>query len=166
MKTGATYWERFEGWFIEPINKLKECPEGDGGFLAMSAALFLCERYYRTITNTHEYTKDNLAFKKTAANDLGVDENEFKIFWIIYRHGIQHQGMPKKYIDKGVTYGWRMDDSFNGIPEFEKIEDEKFVIKINPWKFADIIKNKYKNNPEILEKATVHTFGEVFSNNK
>jgi len=37
MKPGASLMERFDGWFIKPIEKLKEIPEGDGGFLALSA---------------------------------------------------------------------------------------------------------------------------------
>jgi len=57
MKPGASLIDRFNGWFVEPIEKLKELPEGDGGFLALSAALFLCERYY-TIYGDPEYTWD------------------------------------------------------------------------------------------------------------
>jgi hypothetical protein len=34
MKTGATIIERFDGWFANPIEKLKELPEGDGGITA------------------------------------------------------------------------------------------------------------------------------------
>jgi len=32
MKPGASLMERFDGWFVQPIEKLKELPEGDGGF--------------------------------------------------------------------------------------------------------------------------------------
>ena len=28
--------DRFNGWFVEPIYKLKELPESDGGFFALS----------------------------------------------------------------------------------------------------------------------------------
>ena len=64
--------ERFYGWFILPIEKLKELPEGDGGFLALSAALFLCERYYRALTNTlHEKgIRDDETFKIEAAKEI------------------------------------------------------------------------------------------------
>ncbi len=34
MKTTATPLEKFEGWFIKAIDKLKELPEGDGAFAA------------------------------------------------------------------------------------------------------------------------------------
>jgi len=53
MRSGASLMERFDGWFIKPIEKLKEMPEGDGGFLALSAALFLCETYM-TVSVTKE----------------------------------------------------------------------------------------------------------------
>src|SRR5688572_30425857 len=97
MQPGATLWTRFEGWFWKPIEKLKECHQGDGAFLAMSASLALCERYYRTVTNTHEGQKDDLTFRKAAAKDLGVEYWKFEIFWKVFRHGIQHQGMPKHF---------------------------------------------------------------------
>jgi hypothetical protein len=96
MKPGATLMERFDGWFVNPIEKLKELPEGDGGFLALSAALFLCERYYRALTETLYGKRDDETFKIEAAKDLGLSLDDFKLFWVVYRHGIQHQGTPKK----------------------------------------------------------------------
>ena len=161
MKKGASFTERFEGWFVKPIEKLKELPEGDGGFLALSAALFLCERYYRTLTNTHEGQKDDESFKRSAATDLGLDLKEFKCFWKVYRHGIQHQGMPRTYVEKNITYKWQMDEGFNAIPEICPIDNQTREIQINPWKFAELMIEKFKAHPEILEDATLHAFGEV-----
>jgi len=80
MKPGASLLERFDGWFAKPIEKLRELPQGDGGFVALSVALFLCERYYRTLTNTHEGQRDDKAFKVEAAKDLGLKEKDFEHF--------------------------------------------------------------------------------------
>jgi len=162
MKPGASLMERFNGWFVEPIEKLKEMPEGDGGFLALSAALFLCERYYRALTNTLGGKKDNETFKMEAAKDLGVNLDDFKLFWIVYRHGIQHQGTPKKYVDKSkMKYSWQISDEFNATPEIFKINAYKREIRLNVWKFADLIINKFKTNPEVFQKAVSNTFPEV-----
>ena len=164
MKPNATLWERFEGWFVKPIEKLKECPEGDGAFLAMSTALFLCERYYRTSTNTHEQSDDNASFKSAAATDLGVCVDEFEVFWRVFRHGIQHQGMPKLYRDRnsGVEYRWNFGLCYAELPKFIPAAPGIIVICIDPWKFATLICDKYRRNPDVLERATIHAFAEVY----
>jgi hypothetical protein len=44
MKPDASPTERFNGWFVKSIEKLRELPEGDGAFAAMMIALPLYER--------------------------------------------------------------------------------------------------------------------------
>lgn len=44
---GPDELKRFVRWFVVPFAKLKEIPDGDGAFLALSMGLFLCERYYK-----------------------------------------------------------------------------------------------------------------------
>ena len=162
MKPGATLMERFDGWFVNPIEKLKELPEGDGGFLALSAALFLCERYYRALTETLYGKRDDETFKIEAAKDLGLSLDDFKLFWVVYRHGIQHQGTPKKYVDKNkMKYTWHIADEFKASPEIYKINAYKREIRLNVWKFADLIISKFKTNPEVFQKAVSNTFPEV-----
>jgi hypothetical protein len=153
--------ERFDGWFVKPIEKLKELPEGDGGFLALSAALFLCERYYRTRTNTHERSKNNELFKVEAAKDLGVGLNDFKCFWSVYRHGLQHQGMPQRHEKNQMTYKWHMDESFEAVPTIHVIDARTREIRIDPWKFAALIVSKFKADPAVLANATQCAFGKV-----
>ena len=163
MKPGASHMERFDGWFVEPIEKLKELPEGDGGFLALSAALFLCERYYRALTDTLYGKRDDETFKIEAAKDLGLSVEDFNCFWIVYRNVVQHQGTPKKYIDKRnqIKYFFHIAEEFNGIPEIYKINAYKREIRLNVWKFADLIINKFKTNPVVFQKAISSTFPEV-----
>ncbi|MGP8153100.1 MAG: hypothetical protein ACLQBQ_02990 [Smithella sp.] len=163
MKPSASLMDRFNGWFVEPIYKLKELPEGDGGFLAMSAALFLCERYYRALTDSLSGTRDDEIFKIAAAKDFGISLDDFKYFWIVYRNGIQHQGTPQKYIDKKnkIKYFFRTSEAFNGIPEIYKINAYKREIRLDVWKFADLIINKYKTNSEAFRKAVSDAFPEV-----
>lgn len=35
MRSEATPLEKFEGWFVQAIDKLDELPEGDGAFAAL-----------------------------------------------------------------------------------------------------------------------------------
>ena len=162
MKPGASLMERFEGWFVRPIEKLKELPEGDGGFLALAGALFLCERYYRALTKTHYGRGEYTPFKKAAAEDFGLTLDEFESFWMVYRNGVQHQGIPRRYIDRNkVEYVWHIDDAFGAIPEFYKINDFKIEIRLNVWKFADMIIDKLRNNPSVFRVAMTHSFAEV-----
>ena len=166
MRPGASHMERFEGWFIKPIEKLKELPEGDGGFLALSAALFLCERYYRALTDTLYGRKDDETFKVEMAKDFGLSPDEFKCFWMVYRNGMQHQGTPRRYFDKNkVKYYSQISDEFNAIPEIHKVNAYKREIRLNVWKFADFIIDKFKNNPEVFQKAIAGTFPEVTEDN-
>jgi hypothetical protein len=163
MKPGASLMDRFDGWFVQPIEKLKELPEGDGGFLALSAALFLCERYYRAFTNTLHGKRDDETFKIAAAKDLGLSLEDFNSFWIVYRNGVQHQGTPKKYVDKKnqTKYFFHIDDEFSGIPAIYKINAYKREIRLNVWKFADLIIEKFRKNPDVFQKALSHAFPEV-----
>jgi hypothetical protein len=163
MKPGASLMERFNGWFVKPIDKLKELPEGDGGFLALSAALFLCERYYRALTDTLSGKRDDETFKIAAAKDLGLSLEDFNHFWTVYRNGIQHQGTPKKFIDKNnqIKYFFHISDEFGAIPEIFKINAYKREIRLNVWKFADLIVTKFKTNSTVFQKAISHTFPEV-----
>ncbi|PKN51205.1 MAG: hypothetical protein CVU55_13830 [Deltaproteobacteria bacterium HGW-Deltaproteobacteria-13] len=162
MRPGASLMERFNGWFVEPIEKLKELPEGDGGFLALSAALFLCERYYRAATDTLHMGRDNEKFKIEAAKDFGLSLDDFKCFWMVYRNGTQHQGIPQKYVDRHkMKYTWQICEDFDAIPEIYKINAYRREIRLNVWKFADFIIEKFRTNPEVFQKAISHTFPEV-----
>jgi len=153
MKPGASLRERFEGWFVRPIEKLKEIPEGDGGFLALACALFLCERYYRALTKTHYGRGEDKPFKVAAAKDFGLTPEEFNCFWMVYRNGVLHQGIPRRYVDSNkVEYVWHIDDTFGAIPEFYKINANKVEIRLNVWKFA---------NPSVFRMAMTHSFAEV-----
>ena len=160
MEKGASQMERFIGWFVEPIELLKrELPEGDGAFITLSTAIFLCERYYRALTNTLYRKRDN-AFKIEAAKDLGISPDVFKCFWRVYRDGVQHQGTPKVYFDKktNIKYIWEITNEIEGIVELCKKDDFKIEIRLDVWKFADFIFDKFKTNSEVFQKAISSSF--------
>jgi len=164
MKSNASVEERFDGWYVKPIKLLHDgLPEGDGGILALSAALFLCERYYRVLTNTHDKFdfNSNKDFKSAAAKDFGLQEDEFEAFWRVYRNGTQHQGIPMYQEYKGKKYKWQTRHDFNAIPSFHPLGQDTYEIRLNPWKFADLIIDKYKKDESILTKFFDHGFAAV-----
>ncbi len=163
MKKNASTMERFEGWFVKPIEVLKnskDLPEGDGGFFALSMALSLFERYYRVKSKTESKHRRS-DFKIKAASDLKLSPDEFKAFWKVYRNGTQHQCMPIDYTDeKGITYKWRTHDDFNATPKLHPIDASTVEIQLNPWEFADFIIDKYKSDPN-LDQYFKHAFAAV-----
>lgn len=164
MKPNASVEEKFDGWYVKPIKLLKDgLPEGDGGFFALSAALFLCERYYRVKTNTHDKfdSTSNKKFKNAAAKDLGLKEDDFEAFWKVFRNGMQHQGVPIEKDHNGKKYKWRTHDDFNAIPSFHLLSKDTYEIRLNPWKFADLIIEKYKQDKSTLTKVFEHAFAVV-----
>lgn len=101
--------QRFKRWFVVPFNKLKEIPNGDGAFVALSMGLFLCERYYKLearIQDEETTSKDD-QFRNKAAKDLNVNSTFFCHFWQVFRNGMQHQATPKTYTIGEITYKWR-----------------------------------------------------------
>jgi len=164
MKPNATVEEKFDGWYVKPIKLLKDgLPEGDGGVLALSAALFLCERYYRVLTNTHNKfdPKSNKKFKNEAAKDLGLKEKDFEAFWRVYRNVTQHQGIPIDTEYDGKKYKWQTREDFEAIPSFHTIDKDTCEIRLNPWKFAELIIDKYNKDKATLTKFFDHAFAAV-----
>ena len=109
----------------------------------------------------NEYLQ-SLFNKIEAAKDLGLRLEDFKSFWMVYRNGVQHQGIPRKCVDKNeVKYSWQISDDFDAIPQVNRINAYKRDVRLNVWKFADLIINKFKTNPEVFQKATSKIFAEV-----
>ena len=98
---------KFIRWFVVPLNTLRNLPEGDGAFVALSIGFQLCERFYRAQTGTQDNWRND-TFKDSAADDLGVDRQIFRRFWDVFRNGLQHQGSPKHYQHEGISYKWEI----------------------------------------------------------
>jgi hypothetical protein len=45
--------------------------------------------------------------------------------------------------------------------EVGKVSRNTREIRLDPWKFAELIISKFKNNPLLLKKAVSHAFAEV-----
>src|SRR5262245_22067356 len=80
MKPGASPIERFNGWYVKPIEALEKLPEGDGAFAALMIALPLYERYIDAKLKLagEDRTEENK--QKEAGEDLGLDDRHRGIF--------------------------------------------------------------------------------------
>ena len=136
----------------------------------------LCERYFRAKTGTekplekHESKKKknkgyNQRFVKAAAEQLGLSKNKFEIFWTIYRHGVQHQCMPRKVFrkkhGKTVVYQAWINEDFTDVPVEEESE-EIILVKISPWKFAKRMIELFEKDAAALEIGFHHAFADRY----
>ena len=157
--------ERFNRWFVAPYNKLKELPNGDGAFVALSMGLFLCERYYKTEARIQdeEGTSKDAQFRVKAAKDLNVNSTFFEHFWQVFRNGMQHQATPKTYKVGTITYKWRFDADYEAHPMYFDKGPHR-IICLNPWKFTDFMIRKILAKPVCLKKSVKYELGRIKPN--
>ena len=132
----------FDRWFTQSIAKLKELPTGDGAFAALMIAIPLYERFIvgKLKLAGSETKEDNV--KQEVAADLNLDDRQRSIFWEMFRNGFMHQAMAKD----GKTK-WMVSHTFDALPVFKEIDGVNYIL-LDPWKFADRVITKYKDNPE------------------
>lgn len=135
---------KFKIWYVDPIKKLEELPNGNGGFVAFIVGLALYERLIRSKLqiNNQESTEESI---KSAMNiDLGITEGQRNVFWDLFRNGLLHQAMPKP---GNTVYKFR--DDFSNKPEFVESNGQWFIY-INPWKFTYRVLNEFLSQPELI----------------
>lgn len=148
--------ERFEKWFVVPINKLKELPEGDGAFIALMAVLPLYERYIiAKLKHANTETSDEKQ-RIAISNDLNLNNHQRSIFWAVFRVGLCHQAMPQS----GKTK-WMISSKFGELPEFSEENGTRYV-KLDPWKFADRVLQKYQSEPHLISISESFPLASIF----
>lgn len=156
MKPGATPSERFEGWFVQPIEKLAELPEGDGAFAALMIALPLYERYIVAKLKLAGQPAGDKEKQAEMSADLGLDDNKRKKFWAIFRVGFTHQGMGQH----GQTR-WIVSHTYDEVPQFHTINGCDCVC-LDPWKFARRVLQKYSDDPRLIVASESFPLADVF----
>ncbi len=157
MKPGSSSIERFDGWFVKPIEKLEELPEGDGAFAALMITLPLYERYIDAKLKLAGKDRTPENKEEEAGKDLGLEDQQRRIFWSIFRIGFMHQAMG--------TFGntmWLVDDSIGDLPEFRDIGSHSYVC-LNPWKFAKRLFAKYRDDHRLIDASVSFPLADVFS---
>lgn len=149
--------ELFRRWYVNPIVKLKELPDGDGGFAAFMIALPLYERYIDAKLKLENKPTDNDSKLNEIAIDLKLNLEESIIFKSVFRAGFMHQAMPKTGKTKWITH-----DKYKAIPEFKTINGINYVC-INPWKFADRVLNKFISDHRLITVSESFPLASIFS---
>lgn len=144
MRQDATPEERFKGWYVRAVQKLKELPEGDGAFAALMIALPLYERLIKAKLKLAGKSTTDEDFAAAVADDFGLSGANRSVFWSAFRVGFMHQAMGKA----GRT-PWLVNGGFGAIPEFREIEGKRCVC-IDPWKFADRVFEGFLESPELI----------------
>lgn len=131
-------------WFVDPIEKLKELPGGNGGFVAMMVGLALYERLI--VAKLKQKGKDATLENQNSlmAKDLGISENQVAVFWDVFRNGLLHQAMPKEGKTKYV-----FNNSFGGHPVFKTYAEAEWIC-IDPWDFTSKVIQEFLDNPNLL----------------
>jgi hypothetical protein len=156
MRPGASPSERFKGWFVESVAKLRELPEGDGAFATMMIVLPLYERYIIANLKLSGSQTGEEEITREIGADLGLDEAQRRIFWEMFRNGFMHQAMVKA----GQTQ-WAVSDRFGALPEFRLLNGQRCVC-VDPWKFADRVLEAFVRDPRLIAASESFPLAEVF----
>ena len=158
----------------------KDEPDWDGAYIALSIGFVLCERYYRIKTRTTESLskkerekKENEGyddrFKHAAAAALGISPGDFIDFWLVFRNGIQHQGMPKRLriknekgeVVREYCHAISVEKGFEASPKKQTFPDYT-LISLNPWRFTEKMMNNFLSDQESLKIGFDHALADIF----
>lgn len=158
--------DKFERWVLAPIEKLKELPRGDGAFAVLSICCGLYERFIDTKLKDAGTKASPENFRKEAATDLGCTEDAIQRFWDGYRLGMQHAFHPKSYTQdkgKGDSWGWEIASAkgFYHFPEIIKTSNTSYLVRIDPWKFADHVIDRWESNLTLINGLSEFVLGDI-----
>ncbi len=156
MKPDASPTERFNGWFVRPIEKLRELPEGDGAFAAMMIALPLYERSIIARLKLDGKPTSEQDIARAIGADLKLNEGQHKVFWAMFRNGFMHQGMTMT----GKTQ-WLVGHRYGALPEFRTYEGRSCIC-IDPWKFAVRVLDAFLKDPRLITASESFPLAGVF----
>ena len=148
--------ELFERWFGRPVEKLRELPNGDGGFAALMIAIPLYERFIVGKLKLEGSPTGPDEMKEAIGADLKLQDRERSTFWDMFRNGFMHHGMARD----GKTK-WAVSHRFGELPEFKEIRGETIVC-FDPWKFADRVLNAFRVDPRLITASDSFPLASIF----
>ena len=141
----------FDRWYVQPLRKLQEIPNGDGGFIALAVSCFLYERYAVSAIKASGGKAKDEEITKQFADDFDVDEETARIFWQVIRDGLLHGAMPKqREYGKPVQAKWAFREDFPPV-ELAEWNGEK-VLMVQPWKIMEKVISLWQQNMHLLEQ--------------
>jgi hypothetical protein len=141
----------FERWFVQPLVKLRELPNGDGGFVALATSCFLYERYAVAVIMKLGGKANQEGKIEQFTTDFDVDKITATNFWAVIRDGILHQGMPKTNEQRKRSLpNWMIRSGYKPVWMGRyKGSDTLFV---DPWLFTDKVLQLWNNNPSLIDQ--------------
>lgn len=106
------------------------------------------------INEDENFTEGHKVFKRIG-KDIDVSEKVAFDFWQIFRNGLCHRGMPKQI--KLLKYELIRNSDF-----IAKYDDNQKVIKVNAFKFRDMVLSLIRNDINIF-KDTDYPFAEEYA---
>ncbi len=150
----------FDRWYVQPLRKLQEIPNGDGGFIALAVSCFLYERYAKSAIKASGGSATDDAVRERFANDFGVDRETSKLFWQLIRDGLLHGAMPKqKEYGKPIRTKWAFREDFPPV-ELAEWNGEK-VLKVQPWKIMEKVISLWQQNMHLLAQDENFPWGNI-----
>ena len=144
-------------WFDQPLNVIEhggQIPDGNGAIIALMAVFPLYERYLNSI----RASQPKAQYWQCLSDDTGLNDlKKAEMFWNVFRDGLLHRGMPfdcsRKARDKRLTLPKvSLDGSHSSLPVYRVSVKGEQVICFNPWGFVQHVLNKYRTDPELLNR--------------
>jgi hypothetical protein len=142
--TTMTAEEAFNRWYVVPIEKLRLAPNGDGGFIALQAALSLFERYAAALRKAG-MSKDET--KARFAIEFKLSTADGEIAWNVLRNGVAHGGMPRQGAGDPK---YELFDIRSG-PIIRFAASTPRVLEADPWRIADHVLQLWKGNIAVFD---------------
>ena len=142
----------FDRWYVQPLKKLQEIPNGDGGFIALATSCFLYERYAVAVIKESGAKADEGAIIRQFAADFGVDEKVAQVFWDVIRNGLLHGAMPKQQeYGQHTLPRWAFRSDFPAV-ELAEWNGER-VLKVQPWRIMEKVISLWQQNLHLLDQS-------------
>jgi len=141
----------FERWFVQSLTKLRELPNGDGGFVALATSCFLYERYAVAAIKKSGGKADKEGKIRQFMSDFEVDEVTARTFWAVIRNGILHQGMPKTN-----EHGESPLPNWAFLPINRPVQMGKSngsdILVVEPWLFTEKVLQLWNENLPLIDQ--------------
>jgi len=150
----------FTRWYIQPLEKLKEIPNGDGAFVALTISCILYERYAVTVITRSGTKVTDDAKRQQLTIDFETDKNTAEAFWNIIRDGLAHEGMPLQKQHGKSMPGWRFRHDFLKPMELAN-ENGAPILLVQPWRFMDKVLSLWLDNMHLLDLSSSFPWGVI-----
>lgn len=153
----------FARWYREPLRKLKEIPNGDGGFVALIVSCVLYERYAAALLTQQGKKADQVAIVGQLASDFYVCEDTAEMFWDAIRNGLVHGAMPKVRSRDGKRLPrWHMS---HDVPRpmwlYRDDQGSPVCLDIQPWLFMDRVLRLWERRRDLIECSPSFPWGQI-----